>query len=202
MNARDRMSTLPTDVLYIVAAHITPEVVMRLGKACRALHTLTEGMLSVVVGNMSPEQRTDELALVAGKSELYSRVLLQQGAQADARDNSLLISAAWSGHLEVCRLLLHTGAQADAQDSYALLEAAGRGHIDVCRLLLEQGARADARDSQALVEAAWKGHLEVCRMLLHWGARADAQMSQPLVDAAEEGHHEVCRLLLEWGAHA
>ena len=75
-----------------------------------------------------------------------SRLLLDRGAQVDARDeggSTPLLYAARNGKTDVSRLLLDRGAQVDARgadDWTPLYWAATNGHTDTAMLLILNGA--------------------------------------------------------------
>ncbi|KAL3231282.1 hypothetical protein MRX96_023332 [Rhipicephalus microplus] len=122
-----------------------------------------------------------------------------------------LITAAKSGHIEVCEFLLNMmEVQVNKQDDFsghtALTAASLAGHRDVCALLMRRGASALVRSNAGeppLCCAVREGHWAVTELLLcHARAleQTDALGRSPLVLAAAEGHVGVLELLLSKGA--
>jgi ankyrin repeat protein/uncharacterized glyoxalase superfamily protein PhnB len=102
----------------------------------------------------------------------------------DAHSSTSLHAAAARGHAEVVRLLLEQGADPDARDAgdnaTALHFAAGGGHIDVMRMLLEAGAdvhghgdvhEADVIGWATALAAPNSLRFDVLAILLDHGAR-------------------------------
>ncbi|KAL1426586.1 hypothetical protein MTO96_018174 [Rhipicephalus appendiculatus] len=123
-----------------------------------------------------------------------------------------LITAAKSGHIEVCEFLLNMmEVQVNKQDDFsghtALTAASLAGHRDVCALLMRRGASALVRSNAGeppLCCAVREGHWAVTELLLcHARAleQADALGRSPLMLAAAEGHLGVLELLLAKGAN-
>ena len=86
------------------------------------------------------------------------------------------------GRPSLVRLLLQAGAQADARDAHGatpLHRAAGTGRLDTLRVLLEEeGAKLDARDEQGatpLLLAAAGGHQAAAAYLAAKGADVEAE---------------------------
>ena len=83
-----------------------------------------------------------------------------------------LMTAAYHGHLDICRLLIDKGAQLEAENSHGgtpLHCAAVRGHVEIVRLLCDRGADIEARvnnGGRPLHSAAWKGHISVMKELI------------------------------------
>ncbi|KAK0627410.1 ankyrin repeat-containing domain protein, partial [Immersiella caudata] len=79
------------------------------------------------------------------------RLLLERGAEVDARDrngSTPLHWASWAGKLDTARELLMSGADINALDKLSrspLFGAAGGGYADVVRLLLVRGADKSLR---------------------------------------------------------
>lgn len=108
------------------------------------------------------------------------RAELARGLGADRRDgkgNTLLMIAAYHGHLAAVQLLLATGATVDLRN---------------------------AKGQTPLGGAAFKGHVEVARALLDAGAdpQADQGGSTPADYATMFGRHEILALLKERSAPA
>ena len=84
-----------------------------------------------------------------------------------------LMTAAYNGHLSICRLLIDKGAQLEAKsdvDCFTPLHlAAMQGHVEVVRLLCDRGADVEARRESGyrpLHYAAEDGHLSVVKELI------------------------------------
>ena len=83
-----------------------------------------------------------------------------------------LMTAAYHGHLAICRLLIDKGALLEAKDRYGwtpLHLAADRGHVEIVRLLCDHGADVEARNRwgrRPLHLAAYYGHISVVKELI------------------------------------
>ena len=84
-----------------------------------------------------------------------------------------VMTAAWNGHLAICRLLIYKGAQVEAKDNDGwtpLHLAAQEGHVEIIRLLYDFGADIEARSydtgSRPLHIAATHGRLSVLKELI------------------------------------
>ena len=142
------------------------------------------------------------------------RHLLDQGANANARDNenevTALMSASSNGHRDVVQLLCERGADVNAKDKdgTTALHFAGRsGNIALVELLLKQGANMEATagrlDMTALREAALNGWDSIAVILLQAGASvsaADYKGSTALACAASRGYPIMAKILLDAGA--
>ncbi len=140
----------------------------------------------------------------------FSRVLLEHGADIEARDEgdwSPLERAMNNGHVEITRALLEHGVNVNAQDTARctpLYWASRWGNPAVVRMLLKHGAdvKAQDEDETPLHEASVK---EVAQILLEHGADANALETRdrtPLHFASENGRVDVVRVLLEHGVDA
>lgn len=89
----------------------------------------------------------------------------------------------------------------DEKGNTLLMLAAYHGHLDTVRLLARSGADPDARNDRAqtpLAGVAFKGHLEVARALLEAGADPAADQGggrTPITFAAVFGRPEMVELL-------
>jgi TPR repeat protein len=124
-------------------------------------------------------------------------------------ENPPLLTAARDGDADEVRRLLEQGADADARDmagNPALAYAAVRGHREVARSLLEGGADTDATGDRGwtpLLFAAYAGERAVAQTLLEADAEVDATGEgslTPLMAAAVRGRDALVDLLLEAGA--
>jgi ankyrin repeat protein len=116
--------------------------------------------------------------------------------------------ASHRGHADVARMLLEHGADADARDDlkrFPLLWASEYGHVEVVRVLLEHGVDMEARDEESwspLERASHEGHAEVAQVLLEYGADVKAQDSYDWTPLHYAQGEEVTRVLLKHGADA
>jgi len=140
-----------------------------------------------------------------------AQLLLEHGADADARDDDEYTPLLWASleeDLELVRFLFKHGVDAEARDKRdftALERAAKRGNVELARILLEHGANVDSQDmerrSPLYLASDW-GKPAVAQVLLRHGADVTAQcknLETPLHRAENE---QVARLLLEHGADA
>uniref|UniRef100_T1IZI4 RING-type domain-containing protein n=1 Tax=Strigamia maritima TaxID=126957 RepID=T1IZI4_STRMM len=122
-----------------------------------------------------------------------------------------LVSAASSGHKQVCEYLLNLPiVGVDLIDTLsgetALTAAAAKGHRDTCTLLLHCGGGVSVcghHGIPALVSAVHGGHWEVVEVLLMNNAdvdQMDGSGRTSLMTAAAEGHLGILELLLSKGA--
>ena len=159
------------------------------------------------------EPRTPlHVALRRGHLEV-ARVLLEHGADTEARNSGDLTPLLWAskkGYAEVARDLLEHGADTEARDSdnhTPLLWASKKGYAEVARDLLEHGADTEARDGDNHTPLLWaseKGYVDVARDLLEHGADIEARGKDdwnPL-DWASIGDVKFVQVLLEYGADA
>ena len=85
-----------------------------------------------------------------------------------------LLTAAYHGHIKVCKLLYKNGAYLDHQDDdnfTALIYAASEGFFDLVKFLVEKGADMHLKDKfgeTASVFADSSGYYEVARFLSKW----------------------------------
>jgi ankyrin repeat protein len=143
-----------------------------------------------------------------------AQLLLEHGADVDARDNAELtplLLASREGHAELGRILLEHGADTEARDNdkrTPLFLAVENEHVEVTRILLEHGADTEAReanDMSPLEHASIIGYVEIARLLLEHGGDArsqDENHDTPLHFASANGRHAVAQMLLEHDADA
>ncbi|XP_011711556.2 ankyrin repeat domain-containing protein 29 isoform X4 [Macaca nemestrina] len=141
------------------------------------------------------------------------KLLLNSGrVDVDCRDShgtTLLMVAAYAGHIDCVRELVLQGADINLQresGTTALFFAAQQGHNDVVRFLFGFGASTEFRTKDgatALFLAAQGGYLDVIRLLLASGAKVNQPRQDgtaPLWIASQMGHSEVVRVMLLRGA--
>jgi ankyrin repeat protein len=152
------------------------------------------------------------LASARGQMEA-ARVLLERGADVNARDHSNwtpLHEASRFGDSDTVHFLLEHGANVHAVDHGGwtpLHLSSYNGHLGVVLALVEHGIDVNARDNSnwtPLHGASQQGHLEVAQVLLEHGAGAnfgDCRNQTPLHSASQRGHVEVAQVLLEHGGN-
>ena len=143
-----------------------------------------------------------------------THLLLEHGANADARDDDNCTPLHWAsqqGHSEVVLVLVEHGVDADARDDNnrtPLHWASQLGHSEVVSVLVEHGIDINARDHSnwtPLHGASQNGHWGVVQFLLDHGANAHASDQggwTPLQWPSYNGYPQTVRILLERGADA
>lgn len=127
------------------------------------------------------------------------------------RGSTVLIEAAWNGHVRLVELLLRRGADVEHQDDdgcTALHRAARSGHMEVVLVLLGSGAsvrRRDHEDGNALRHACESNHMRVALLLLqHMGRRGlnarDDDWATVLLNCCRWGQPLMVKALLLAGA--
>ena len=117
--------------------------------------------------------------------------------------------AADNGHLDICRLLLDKGAQVEAKDNRGctpLHWAAREGYVEIVRLLCDRGADVEAHDNDGrrpLHRAALYGHISVVKELIEErnaeiNARDDIGWTA-LTWAREVNKHDIAAYLVSHG---
>jgi ankyrin repeat protein len=196
----------------------------RQGDGATALHwAVHRGNLEIVdllIGagadvNAANAHGVTPLALAAENAQptMVAR-LLKAGANPNAalpvQGESILMTAALAGNLEVVTMLLDRGAQVDARTARsgqtALMWAVSENHVAVTRLLIERGADVRARSATGftpMLFAAQQGNVEIGRMLLAAGAavNADDGGPAPLLIAINSARVPFSLFLLEQGAN-
>jgi ankyrin repeat protein len=148
------------------------------------------------------------LLLATGNISAFD-VLFRHGLDADYRrasgEETLLISAAWTGQFELVGFFLDQGADINAKmekGETALISAAYRGYLDVIKILLDKGADINAQvegGETALTYAIRNHHTAVMSLLLERGADIsvkNAKGETPLVIATHKGDIGAVRALL------
>ncbi|XP_073878827.1 ankyrin repeat domain-containing protein 29 isoform X18 [Macaca fascicularis] len=139
------------------------------------------------------------------------KLLLNSGrVDVDCRDShgtTLLMVAAYAGHIDCVRELVLQGADINLQresGTTALFFAAQQGHNDVVRFLFGFGASTEFRTKDgatALFLAAQGGYLDVIRLLLASGAKVNQPRQDgttALLKAANKGYNDVIEELLKF----
>jgi hypothetical protein len=114
--------------------------------------------------------------------------------------------AAWKGHVEITRLLLQNGAEVNAKSnggSTPLVWDAHHGHVDILHLLVENGADLEAQDDgrwSPLHSAAYNGNLPFIQELIsryHVDINARVNGEATALWLARHGfpHHEITTFL-------
>ena len=203
----DSRGGLGQTALYMASSRGYTEVVQSLIDRGADLNTVCDDM-----DNDDFDAKFTPLS-VASKNERFevARVLLEQGADANYRDNrgrSVLHFASRHRSDDLARLLLDHGANLNASDTWgetALHGASSEGSISVVTLLLKYGANVDARSKPGRTPLQWAvemGHLEVVQLLISHGADVNARKENrwtPLHLAACFGHLQIVEVLLEYG---
>jgi len=168
-------------ILWIVAkSGFTREVapLMNLSKATRECKNLQRVMREV--RNRWGRWGKTQLYFFCehGMTSSVVRMLKMKSIDVEAREGgeedgwTCLISAAYRGHLDICRLLIDKGAQLEAKDSNGwtpLYYAAPYGHVEIVRLLCDRGADVEACDDDGerpLHRAAVYGYISVVKELI------------------------------------
>ncbi|KAJ2004303.1 hypothetical protein H4R26_002582 [Coemansia thaxteri] len=105
-----------------------------------------------------------------------------------------------ASHVGLVRLLLERGADANARHGCPLAYACARGSLRTSAVLLAFGADPRARGDEPLRAAAERGHAAILRLLVTAGADVTADAGAALFSAARGGHAAAVRELLALGA--
>lgn len=152
----------------------------------------------------------EKLAVIQANDDEMIRILLEHGANIEARDleqgRTALIHAAANGRENAVRLLIDAGADINAHDERngrtALMCAAIEGHANIIRCLIEAGADPNAEDLDGKTAAAL-GKAEVASLLREFGGeslRPGGSPTQALRQAADAGDAEGIRFAVRAGA--
>ena len=153
------------------------------------------------------------LAAIKRGDRTESARLLDQGADgntADPAGRTVLISAAWRGHVAIVDLLIEAGADLDGVDDQgrtALMWASINGYPALVAKLASRSAAVDAADDAGLtplMRAAWNGHAEAVRLLLQSGAnpRRSDRESMTAMDRARLSQNPAIAAVLRKAAGA
>ena len=159
--------------------------------------------------------RTPLHAAIRGQRPEVARLLIERGADVNARDRdgvSVLSTAALLGQTEIATLLIDRGADlredVDRRGLGPLHMAASRGHAEVVSLLLARGAPLEGRQPEGVTPlhlAASRGRLAAAQVLVTAGADPNARSRTdwaptPLLGALRGAGPEMVELLLAHGA--
>jgi ankyrin repeat protein len=97
------------------------------------------------------------------------RAFLALGVAINERNHSLCVAAA-DGLLALMRLLLDSGADPNARGGLPLVLGVDGGHLEAVRLLLEHGASPDALHGEAMRLAVFYGRQDIVQLLQQHGA--------------------------------
>jgi ankyrin repeat protein len=133
------------------------------------------------------------------------------------KNGSVLSTAVFYGHEDVCEVLLNHGADPnifDLDGRTPLSIAARKGSANICALLIGHGANVNLREGDYFkrsplmlsVYSQTTGDdneisMKTCRAILDGGAnidQADAVDRTTLMHAAFKGNEDICRLLPRW----
>ncbi|PON29559.1 hypothetical protein TGAM01_v201808 [Trichoderma gamsii] len=143
-----------------------------------------------------------------GRLEMV-QLLLDRGADLNARDLHGSTPLYHSVELDVARLFLDRGADIETkhrEEVTSLIKAAKLGNTEMIKLLLDRRANIEARDCHGqtpLNAATRRGQTDVIKLLLDRSANIETKNKEartPLLVAARDGRADVVRLLLERGA--
>ncbi len=153
-------------------------------------HKINQNILDKMLKEMAQENSVNGVSL-----------MLSEGANIHAFDDSALILASHNGHLDVVKYLTEHGADIHAQTDYALRLASLNGHLKVVKYLIEHGADIHAQTDDPLRLASQRGHLEVVKYLIEHGADVHADRDIAVRLASDNGHLEIVKYLVEHGAN-
>jgi len=141
------------------------------------------------------DQRSDELGI-----DLF-------GHGRKPPDTTPLREAAFHGRLDVVKLLIEHGADVNAKGSEPLFWAAYFGHVETASLLIANGAKVDVKDwrDAPLRAAIEEDHPEILSLLIQAGADlGDPSRRWTLLDSAawHSRNGQTVALLLEAGLSA
>lgn len=217
------LSTLPVEILFIIAEFLSLENVARLRQTSHFLaNTLEQYLYAHAATHKLPGRSRMVLDWAAEKGHVS---ILQKIDKYGNQNSGLnhhssstippkcktraLSHAAKRGQTDAVSFLLRMGAEIDGtvavEDSYqctALHRAAKHGHIETATLLLDRGAdihiRCNASDSAALEHAARLGEREMVLLLLDRGA--DIHAPALVANAVFSENIDLVRALLDRGA--
>lgn len=165
-----------------------------------------ESQLDGAIGKIHSGRKLSDKGLHA-----FSPKQLERKLNAFVGGETVLISAARGGNVDIVKSLLQAGVPIDLDQvnnwgCTALMFAARLGHVGIVNALLQAGAKFEMLDSlkfNALQWAAYDGRLDVVNTLLQAGAKFESLNGYgrtALMEAAVRGHSEVVGALLQAGA--
>jgi ankyrin repeat protein len=113
---------------------------------------------------------------VGGEKFIAAKILLDAGADIDAKDGEILRRACWQGEEKAVRFLLQNGANPNVHKNREtpLSEAVNAGHINIVVLLAEAGADPGYLQNEAVSEARRREKPEMIDAMLE-GAKVALQ---------------------------
>lgn len=114
--------------------------------------------------------------------------------------NKKLILATKQENVDLVNMLLQNGADAQYKENDALKWASILGNTSIIEILIKARANIHAKENMALRLTVLKNHLPAARLLLSYGANVHALQNQSLKWAAAEGYLDMVNLLIEAGA--
>lgn len=126
--------------------------------------------------NYIQNQTADQMVFEAAKTADSVSILryLKDGGDINlknAQGHSLLMLAAYYGHVELCQALVQAGADVNSRDHFSntiLMGVSFKGHTQVAKLLIENGADINALnkgEQTALMYAQLFGRAEIVNLL-------------------------------------
>ncbi len=101
-------------------------------------------------------------------------------------------------NFEIVKLLLNHGANVNARDAEALRTAVVRCNFAIVHLLVMHGANVNANQGEALCSAATLRDVALVRLLLANGGAVPAFIKKALAKAKKKKHPDVTKVLLEF----
>ncbi|PGH17926.1 hypothetical protein AJ79_00825 [Helicocarpus griseus UAMH5409] len=215
---RDHLTTLPVELILIIAKHITSErVINALSRTNRQLNDILTPFLYDHNAKRPRGKRSALLWASEHGRETTARKALEARKSLTAKKP--LLVAGQKGHHGIVKLLLEKdGVDLEYKRSRLeytpLAHALTNGHDAVVKLLLDAGANIDpwprGRKRMGLCPsllsiAAKEGRCELIKLLLATGKLhvddGGYRRESPLVTAVRGGHESAVKLLVEAGAN-
>lgn len=128
------------------------------------------------------QDELDQKLIEASKSHDSNKVrlLLQQGADPNAKDGQPLINAVKSGYIKTVGILLEHKAHPDVQNKKPLMKAVQRKNADIVGVLLDHGANPNIPNGAILISqlSSYKSsqvEYDIACLLLSYGATGSSQ---------------------------
>lgn len=132
------------------------------------------------------------------------RLLLEHGADPNARDSLVFCEVVESGEWPLIRMFVEYGADVNGDEDEPLLCAIRATRIQpplaLVRYLVEQGADPRLDDDEPLFTAALMNKVDICQYLIQQGANVHSREDSLLWLVSRRGHTEMVRYLFEQGA--